>query len=247
MRHKPNPCCLKNSMKTCAVLLALIICLSTPNCSVSDFKSSPNQEPQPLKTMTAIRYVALGDSTGAGVGARDGGYVARLFRELQKQRPGSSLTNLCVSGATTADLIRDQLNRGIKSDPQLVTVGIGINDIGHNFPLEQFAGNFELILKSLKRETRAVVVVSNIPDVSSSPRVPQIMRQESQRTIELYNNRLAQIASANGAIVFDVYSVTHEELPKHPEYFSYDGFHPSDAGYEIWAKQMWPVVEHSLR
>jgi lysophospholipase L1-like esterase len=196
--------------------------------------------------MTPIRYVALGDSTGAGVGARNGGYVVRLFDEIRKQRPDSTLTNLCISGATSADLIRDQLSRAIKADPELVTVGIGINDIGHNFPLEQFAANFDLILQSLKKETKAVIVVSNIPDVSSSPRVPQFMRPESQRTIERYNNRLAQIASANGVVVFDVYAITHEELPKHPEYFSSDGFHPSDAGYEIWANQMWPVVQQSL-
>ena len=213
---------------------------------MNELKTTPIQVQPSVNKMTAIRYVALGDSTGAGVGSHNGSYVVRLFNELQKQRPGSTLTNLCISGATTADLIRDQLNRAIKSDPQLVTVGIGINDIGHNFPLEQFAGNFELILQSLKKETKAVIVVSNIPDVSSSPRVPQIMRKESQRTIELYNNRLAQIATANGAIVYDVYSLTHQELPKHPEYFSSDGFHPSDAGYEVWAKQMWPVVEKSL-
>jgi lysophospholipase L1-like esterase len=28
----------------------------------------------------------------------------------------------------------------------------------------------------------------------------------------------------------------------HPEYFSSDGFHPSDKGYELWATQMWPTV-----
>jgi lysophospholipase L1-like esterase len=74
--------------------------------------SSGHKEPT---VMTApiepgpIVYVALGDSTGAGVGARDGGYVLRLFKRIEEQRPGSKLVNLCVSGATTTDVLREQL------------------------------------------------------------------------------------------------------------------------------------------
>src|SRR5829696_142453 len=76
-----------------------------------------------------IVYVALGDSTGAGVGAREGGYVKRLFDRIVERRPESKLSNLCVSGATTADVVRGQLERAVAMNPDLVTVGIGINDI----------------------------------------------------------------------------------------------------------------------
>src|SRR6185436_954565 len=64
-----------------------------------------------------IVYVALGDSTGFGGGAKDGGYVKRLFNRINERRPGSTLNNLCVSGATTADLIRVQLNRAVELNP----------------------------------------------------------------------------------------------------------------------------------
>lgn len=97
--------------------------------------SSPSPIPGP------IAYVALGDSTGAGIGARQGGYVARLFRRMVELRPGSRLTNLCFSGATTSDVLRDQLALGVGADPNLVTLGIGINDIGHGLSLEQFSKN----------------------------------------------------------------------------------------------------------
>jgi acyl-CoA thioesterase-1 len=42
--------------------------------------------------------------------------------------------------------------------------------------------------------------------------------------------------------MFDIYTITHEQLPSHPEFFSEDGFHPSDKGYEFWAEQMWPTI-----
>jgi len=191
-----------------------------------------------------ITYLALGDSTGAGVGASDagGGYVARLFKRIVAHRPGSKLVNLCVSGATTSDVLRDQLESGVGEDPQLVTLGIGINDIGHGLRLEQFSKNYEEILTSLRNNTRATIVVTNIPDISSAPRIPAPMRSEYHSQIVAFNGRLASIAAAHNVIVFDIYSVTHEQLPSHPEYFSGDGFHPSSKGYELWAERMWPTI-----
>ena len=200
------------------------------------------------KPMTTgpIVYVALGDSTGAGVGAREGGYVARLFKHIEEHRPGSTLSNLCVSGATTADLVRGQLERGVALNPDLVTVGIGINDIGHGLTLEEFSKNFEEILSTLKEKTKARIVVTNIPDISTAPRIPEVMRSQYQRQIIEFCQRLEEIAKRHDVTVFDVYSITKDELPSHPEYFSSDGFHPSDEGYELWARTMWPTVARTI-
>ena len=189
-----------------------------------------------------IVYVALGDSTGSGVGARNGGYVARLFNHVLENRAGSELANLCVSGATSEDVIRGQLQPGIDESPDLVTVGIGINDIGHGFTIEQFANNYDQILSSLKEKTDAAIVVTNIPDISSAPRIPASMRAEYQRQIESFNQRLEEIARRHEVTIFDIFTVTRRELPSHPEYFSSDGFHPSDEGYELWAEHMWPTL-----
>jgi len=193
-------------------------------------------------TTGPIVYVALGDSTGAGVGARDGGYVARLFKRLEERRPQSKLSNLCVSGSTTADVVRNQLERGVALNPDLVTVGIGINDIGHGLTIEQFSKNFDQILSTLKEKTHATIVVTNLPDISSAPRIPNSMRSQYQRQIDEFCKRLEEIANKYGVTIFDIYTITKEELPSHPEYFSADGFHPSDEGYELWATQMWPTL-----
>jgi lysophospholipase L1-like esterase len=195
-----------------------------------------------MMTTGPIIYVALGDSTGAGVGARDGGYVARLFKRLEERRPESKLSNLCVSGSTTADVMRNQLERGVALNPDLVTIGIGINDIGHGLTLEQFSKNFDEILSTLKEKTHATIVVTNLPDISSAPRIPNSMRSQYQQQIDEFCKRLEEIANKYGVTIFDIYSITKGELPSHPEYFSADGFHPSDEGYELWATQMWPTL-----
>jgi len=200
--------------------------------------------PQPAVALKPgpIHYLALGDSTGVGVGARNGGYVARLFRRISGQRPGSRLTNLCVSGATTAAVLNSQLDQAVDASADLITLGIGINDIGHGLTVEEFGQNYEAILSGLKSNTRASIVVTNIPDISTAPQIPAFARRRYHQLILDFNQRLEEIALRHQVILFDVYKITHQELPAHPEYFSSDGFHPSDEGYELWAEQMWPAM-----
>ena len=221
-----------------------IIVNADPEANVKSMSAgSPNNSPM---TSGPIVYVALGDSTGSGVGATEGGYVARLFKRILTHRPGSRLVNLCFSGATTADVLREQLNPGIRATPHLVTLGIGINDIWHGISLEQFSKNVGEIVAQLKNNTKATIIVTNLPDISSAPRIPAAMRSEYHQAIVEFNREIAEIAAAHGAIVFDVYTITHAELPSHPEYFSGDGFHPSDQGYELWAKRMWPTIARTI-
>ncbi len=195
----------------------------------------------------AVVYAALGDSTGVGVGAREGGgYVARLFEKIKPERPDSKLINLCVSGATTEDVLRGQLQQAIASRPTLVTLGIGINDLGHGLTAEQFSGNYEEIVRQLRTETSARVVVTNVPDISFAPVIPVSERDATRRRIQLFNEKLETIARRYELSVVDIYSETHRVIPAHPEFFSDDGFHPSAEGYSYWAETMWPAVKAAI-
>ena len=226
------------------LLLSLVLTIFLAGCG----RYTPEGTVTGTSEMTTgpIVYVALGDSTGAGVGAANGGYVLRLYNRMLQYRPGSQLANLCVSGATTEEVVQGQLNRGVEKNPQLITLGIGINDIGHGVPLERFAENYERILSTLKEKTQARIVVTNIPDISSAPVVPSSQRSQYHQQIVTFNQRLEEIANRHGVTVYDIYSITARELPSHPEYFSRDGFHPSDEGYELWASEMWPTIARTI-
>jgi lysophospholipase L1-like esterase len=226
--------------------LFLIGCNEKTSTTVRREEEPANQNTMQTRTSGPLHYVALGDSTGAGVGAQNGGYVARLFTRVLAARPRSKLTNLCLSGATTEDVVRAQLDRAIKAEPDLVTLGIGINDIGQGVSLESFAVNYETIVSRLTTETDAPLILTNIPDTSTAPRIPEVLRPEINSRILIFNEKIFEIALRHGATVFDIYSVTHEMLADHPEYFSADGFHPSDAGYEVWAQSMWPTLERMI-
>jgi lysophospholipase L1-like esterase len=40
----------------------------------------------------------------------------------------------------------------------------------------------------------------------------------------------------------DLFSASREFIPQRPDFFSFDGFHPPETGYEQWADLMLPTV-----
>lgn len=234
------------------LLLASAACglRGTPASGEGEIDMRAEQKvPQKASATTAttpVVYVAFGDSTGVGVGARQGGYVARLFERVERVRAGSSVRNFCVSGAETADVLRGQLTRLDATRPTLVTLGIGINDVSHGVSPEQFARNYEEIITRLKSRTDAPIVVTNIPDISTAPRVPVFLHDQVQARIRVFNERIAEIAKRQELLLVDAYEMSREVIAAHPEFFSADGFHPSDEGYEYWAKMMWPKVKEAI-
>jgi acyl-CoA thioesterase-1 len=195
-----------------------------------------------------LLYVALGDSTAVGVGASSGGgYPERLVAKLRPSFPGLKLLNLGESGATTSDLLATQLPRALRARPRLVTIGIGINDVGLQIPDDAFAVNLEEIVVRL-RELGPAIAIANIPDVALSPAVSRLVPQAMyERRIELFNEHVTATAARHGLSLIDLYGLSREALPARPELFCPDGFHPSALGYDVWAERMLAPVAALLR
>ncbi len=238
---------LQTARVVCIIAFATFV-LASVACGRLTFYRAQNDQSmsETKKNASPILYVALGDSTGAGVGAREGGYVARIFTRINREHTDARLINLCVSGATTDDVLRGQLDAAIKARPTLVTLGIGINDVTRGVGVEEFARNYETIVGRLRNETNVPLVATNIPDIARAPAVPAPARDELRRRIKLFNERIDETIKRHGALVVDTYGTTREVIGEHTEFFSSDGFHPSDAGYEYWAKIMWPTVKSAI-
>lgn len=96
---------------------------------------TPTVDPFPKEPLTAqTRYVALGDSFAAGMGA--GGETGRCvsspqsYPEVFAEDSGVDLiANASCSGATTSDLLKRQLI-ALDDRTDLVTLSIGGNDLG---------------------------------------------------------------------------------------------------------------------
>lgn len=197
--------------------------------------------------MTEPIYLAFGDSTGVGVGARSGGgYPDRLLRLLRPGHPGLKLVNLCESGATSADLIANQLPRA-GGRPRLVTVGIGINDLGLQVPDDAFALNLEELAVALRR-LGAPVLIANLPDLALAPAVAALVPQALYRKrIEMFNEHVTATAARHRFTLVDLYAPGREAPPDRGALWSEDGFHPAAGGYQEWARRMLPAAAALLR
>lgn len=193
-----------------------------------------------------VVYVAIGDSTGIGLGARDGGgYVDRLFARIDQKRSGSQLINLCSPGATTADVVSKQVSRLADTRATLVTVCVGANDLLRGVGETQFVENYEALVASLKRSAR-LVTVANLPDIASAPAMRGAAGEAIRPRLERFNKAIEDVARLHGVAVIDLYELSRGAVSSRPDFFSSDGLHPSDSGYAHWAEAMWAVIERAL-
>ena len=200
----------------------------------------------PADRSAAVLYVALGDSTVEGVGATspDRNYVSRLHERLRAVYPSARVVNLGAGGATSADVLRRQLDRAIGLRPHLVTLSIGPNDITTRVPVATYEKNLETILGRLRYETTAVAVVNLIPDLAVTPRFSRSrLREAVGRQTIVFNEALERTGWAHRAELVNLYAASQREVPLQPELISADGYHPSDAGYARWAELVWTGVE----
>ena len=189
--------------------------------------------------------MALGDSTGVGVGARDGrGFVVRLHERMCEEQPQCRLLNLCVSGATSHGVVAWQLPRALAVAPSFVTVFMGINDLLQGVAPESFAENVERVAQGLS-ERRTRTLFCTLPDLAYAPATRGYLTgwgshgallEERTRT---FNDLIERYARAHGHAVHDLYDVA---LADGLHFFSSDGFHPSSEGYEELARRLWPDV-----
>ena len=178
-------------------------------------------------------WVVLGDSTAQGLGAPspDGGYVGQVLAELRGQTglPWRVL-NLSVSGALTRDVLGTQLPL-MPADADLVTCGIGVNDILYTSPARLFA------------DLRALIAA--VPDQTVLLDLPLpagcwgLLGRASVPYVTRINRTIHRAAAARGLPVAEV---SAHFLPPWPGKFASDCFHPSQAGYRDWARALLNTV-----
>lgn len=199
------------------------------------------------ETGTPLNLVVLGDSTAAGVGAGrpDGSYPSQLAERLARDGYRVDLSAFGISGARTADVLREQVPRAEALHADLIFVGIGANDALHVTPIESVRTDMHEILRRLEA-TGATVVVAGAPDMHIEAFL------EPLRSLSAWRGRMVEEAIASVAAVHDVpvvplRTVAGPRFAANPRlYNSADKLHPSAAGYGVWVDAILPVVRDAL-
>jgi acyl-CoA thioesterase I len=182
---------------------------------------------------TGPLWVVLGDSTAQGLGAPtpDAGYVGQVLQVL-RQRSGLPwrVLNLSVSGALIRDVLTSQLPR-LPASADLVTCGIGVNDILYTGPGKLF-GDLRALLAAVPDHT----VILDLP-------LPAgcwgLIGRASRPYVARINRTIHEVAAARGLPVAEV---SAHFMPPWTGKFAPDCFHPSQDGYRDWTRALLAVI-----
>ena len=188
-------------------------------------------------TSSSMIYVALGDSltTGAGANSHNETFPYRIAERLAESGDKVSLKNFSYPGAKTQDLINDLLDNAIMSQPDVVTLLIGVNDIHNHISLNQFQANYKYILDRLTKETSAKIYIVNIPLIGSNTAILPPLDFYFDSQTEKFNNVIKDLSDEYSLKYIDLYLPTKNLLKKDGPHYSSDSFHPSADGYKWWA------------
>lgn len=190
---------------------------------------------------TGKRVVWLGDSTAAGVGASSS--AGALPSQVADGLAAPEVAVLAVSGARVADVLADQLPKVAALRPNLVLISVGANDTIHLTGRGAFRHTYEKVVRALP--AGVPVVLLGVPDMGAIPRFAQPLRAVSGWRGRNVDAEVRRVAAGTGAVYADIAGPTGPPFRRHPDrYFAADDFHPSDAGYGLWADAVLKVLRN---
>lgn len=194
-----------------------------------------------------LRFVVLGDSTAAGLGASSpqAAYPTLIAERLASEGFRVELFALGLSGARVDDVLHLQVPRAIECAPDIIFVGVGANDAIHVTPLPSVRRDMRALIRSLKR-TGAAVVVAGAPDMRAAA------WGEPLRSLAGWRGRMVAAAIRGVAGGERIAVVPLAELAGpyfaegHADAYGGDDFHPGDGGYRAWADAIYPYLQEAL-
>lgn len=185
-----------------------------------------------------IKYAALGDSLTSGVGAAkyEESYPYLLAEKLSEKNQKVTLVNFSQPGAQTKDLIDIYLSPAIASNPDVITLMIGVNDIHNHISQAQFRSNYQYILERLTKETKAKIYLINIPRIGSETVILPPLNYYFDKETDDYNQIIKDLADNYQVKYIDLNSEIKDLFKNDGIHYSVDSFHPSAIGYQLWAQ-----------
>ena len=187
------------------------------------------------------RVVWLGDSTAVGEGASSAAGAVPSQVQDGFDLPDASLKVLAVSGARAADVLAHQVPLVAGAHPDLVLISVGANDTIHLTGAGDFRHRYEELVRALP--PGVPVALLGVPDMGAIARFAQPLRAMAGRRGRHLDAEVRRVAAATGAVYVDIAGPTGPSFRRDPtRYFAADDFHPSDAGYGLWADAVLKVL-----
>jgi len=184
---------------------------------------------------TPKRIVVLGDSIAAGYGVDpDEAYPAVLQRKIEEAKLPYTVVNAGLSGDTTAGGLR-RIDWILKQPVDVLVVELGGNDGLRGIPISETRSNLQGIIDRTRAKYPKVKIVV------AGMKMPANMGAEYGADFEKV---FADIARKNNTalVPFVLGKVGGSAELNQP-----DRIHPTPAGHEIVAENIWPILQPLLK
>lgn len=185
--------------------------------------------------MGAPRVVFLGDSLTAAFGVEpEEGYVALLQEKIERAGYPHRVANAGVSGDTSAGGLR-RVDWALSQPADILFIALGGNDGLRGLPPAALADNLQgIIARARERQPDIRIILAGM-------RMPDSMGAEYARAFAAVYPRVAE---STGVLLlpFLLEGVAGEEAMNLP-----DRIHPSPAGHQRVAENVWAVLEPLLK
>ncbi|MGL4820118.1 MAG: GDSL-type esterase/lipase family protein [Bacilli bacterium] len=254
--QKPKILALITTSTIATVVAAIGFYVAIDN-TITATGNKPNEDALRNEEVTRVpsRFVMLGDSLTRGIGDESGeGYAGKFVKQIETRTNESiQLTNLAVSGATTADLLTQLQSPGVQYTVRTagaIVLTIGGNDLFPGAealatmtpdlflkPTEQFSKDVPRVLGTL-RELNPDAPIYWLALYNPFETITQL--KQASPLVQEWNNILAQGALQHNDVyvvpTFDLFQGTGKSL------LYSDVFHPNTRGYALMADRLADVV-----
>lgn len=172
-----------------------------------------------------VDLVCLGDS------------ITQKF-EWQDVFPGWKVANRGIGSDTTEGILA-RLDSVSALDPTIISLMVGINDLGSSTP-EETAVSYAALLDALAvKLPNAVVVVSGLLPVAEAHPI-------NNQNVQALNTALKELCRERSLTFLDLYEAfAGKEGNLRPEY-ALDNVHLSAEGYRMWLSYLIPALEAAM-
>ncbi|MFC3414402.1 SGNH/GDSL hydrolase family protein [Algoriphagus hitonicola] len=195
-----------------------------------------NQFPIPIAQSEKIvlgtgsrRYLILGESTAAGVGASsiDQTIAGHFFTAKGES---TQVINFGKNGIRVAECLDHFQSDLIELSPEIVGVLLffGANDTFKLTHPHKYRKDFQQLIVDLQsRFNPKWIYLADIPPVHLFPAFPPFLKKKLRIQREFLTHEMEQLANQNPILIF-------QKLQLHlsPSFFCEDQIHPSDQGYK---------------
>lgn len=215
------------------LLIAAVGCATNPAPATSPEADFSRWEADIQAFEAADREAAPAPGSVVFVGSSS----IRMWETLEEDFPGIPVVNRGFGGSEMADALHFADRIVLPYQPSMVVVYAGDNDLWNGKSPQQVFGDFRALVQRIHREQPQTPVAFIAVK-------PSIARWSMADRVHETNALVAAYAASNPHVEFiDIATpMLGDDGTPRPELFLDDDLHLSEAGYELWASIVEPVV-----